>query len=406
MKPLKFIFVLNEVYPPFRVDTTVLFGEEIAQRGHKIQWVFQAKEHQLKSEMKTWEGGDAWVVKNDARNTIFSKIKKNIMGINRGLAVFGLLKRDDYDFVQIRDLFFVGLISLLAAKINRKRFFFWLSFPIPEMHIYRAKNKYAKHPVIERIKGEFLRFILYKIIAVYADHIFVQSDQMMMDMTRQGVNKKKMSPVRMGISNNMLEHYKTFTKQKGVGEKKRIVYLGTLDQARKLDFLVRVHEKVLKEQLDAELWFIGKGITPEDEKILQAEVRRLGLEDSIVFTGYMPIEEALQHVANADVGLSPYYPTFIYNSTSPTKLIEYMALKCPVVANTHPEQSVILEESRAGLCVPWDEGAFAEAIVYLLRNPDEAGKMGERGCEYVLQNRSYKMIADDLERKYYDLCSK
>lgn len=405
MKPLKFIFILNEVYPPFRVDTTVLFGEEIARRGHKIQWVFQSKDHQTKSEMKKWEGGEAWVIQNDTRNTFFAKIKKNILGVNRGFAVFKLLKLDDWDFVQVRDLFFVGLIALLAAKLSGKRFFFWLSFPIPEMHIYRAKNKYAKYPVLERLKGEFLRFILYKIIVVYADHVFVQSDQMKKDMASQGVDENKMTPVRMGISNNMLEHYKTFNKHQSVGEKKRIVYLGTLDQARKLDFLVRVHEKVLREEPDAELWFIGKGVAPEDEKILQAEVSRLGLENSIVFTGYMPIEEALQHVADADVGLSPYYPTFIFNSTSPTKLIEYMALKCPVVANTHPEQSVILEESRAGLCVPWDEDAFTEAIVYLLRNPDEAGKMGERGCEYVLQNRSYKMIADDLEGKYYELLS-
>jgi glycosyltransferase involved in cell wall biosynthesis len=401
---LKYLFVLDETYPPFRVDTTVLFGEELARRNHTIQWIFQSKDSLNKSQMLSWEGGDAWVIKNDNRSNLVSKVKKTLLGICRGISVFRIMNRNDWDFVQVRDLFLTGVMGLIAAKIYKKRFFFWLSFPMPEMHIYRAKNKYSQHPLYERIKGEIFSFLLYRILLVYSDHVFVQSDQMKKDLLEHGVDESKMTPVYMGISNSILNQYESFTKSTKTSNKKRIVYLGTLDQGRRLDFLVRVHAKVLEKEPSVELWFVGKGVIPGDEEILRNEAKRLGIEDSVIFTGYLPIDDALQHVVDADVGLSPYYPTFILNSTSPTKLIEYMALRCPVVANTHPEQSKILKESGAGLCVPWDEDAFVKAIISILRNPDESTKMGDRGREYVVKHRSYKNIAERLDRKYRELC--
>ena len=74
-----------------------------------------------------------------------------------------------------------------------------------------------------------------------------------------------------------------------------------------------------------------------DEQFLQQKVKRLGLTESVVFTGYVPMFEAWGFVCKADVCVSPMFPTFILKSSSPTKLIEYMAMGRPVVVNDHPE---------------------------------------------------------------------
>jgi glycosyltransferase involved in cell wall biosynthesis len=104
-------------------------------------------------------------------------------------------------------------------------------------------------------------------------------------------------------------------------------------------------------------------------------------------------------VAEADVCVSPFFPTPILNSTSPTKLVEYMAMGKAVVANDHPEQRLVIAESGAGLCVAWDETAFAQALLRLLRDPALARNMGERGRAWVLQHRTYDAIADLVERE-------
>jgi glycosyltransferase involved in cell wall biosynthesis len=66
----------------------------------------------------------------------------------------------------------------------------------------------------------------------------------------------------------------------------------------------------------------------------------------------------------------------------------------------------VIEESGAGLCVPYEEGAFAEAIVRLLRDPLLAAKMGALGRAYVCEQRDYRSIAETLEATYRRLCHK
>jgi glycosyltransferase involved in cell wall biosynthesis len=102
-------------------------------------------------------------------------------------------------------------------------------------------------------------------------------------------------------------------------------------------------------------------------------------------------------VAQADVCLSPLYPTPILNAGSPTKLIEYMGMGKAVVANDHPEQKLVLAQSGGGLCVPYDEDAFAEAVLYLLDRPQVAADMGRRGRAYVELHRDYEVIATQVE---------
>ena len=82
-----------------------------------------------------------------------------------------------------------------------------------------------------------------------------------------------------------------------------------------------------------------------------------------------------------------------------------MAMGKAVVANDHPEQRLVISESKAGICVPYEENAFAEAILHLLYHPEEAKEMGIRGRKYVEKHRSYEQIADLVETKLLQVCN-
>ncbi|OEU63982.1 MAG: hypothetical protein BBJ57_13030 [Desulfobacterales bacterium PC51MH44] len=167
-----------------------------------------------------------------------------------------------------------------------------------------------------------------------------------------------------------------------------------------MDFLIRIFARVLKNVPDAKLYLVGAGDDPSDEKLFLDEAKRLEITNSIIMTGFLPMAEAWEYVRQVDVCVSPFYPTFILNSTSPTKLIEYMAMGKAVVANDHPEQCLVIQESGGGICVPYDEQVFADAIIDLLLNTQKAREMGKRGRKYVEKNRSYKAIADMVDLKY------
>ena len=254
-------------------------------------------------------------------------------------------------------------------------------------------------PVLYWIRGIFFSLILYRIVLPAADHIFVQSDQMRRNVAGKGVPAAKITAVPMGIRVASFAIPAAAARRVIPQRERCFLYLGTLSRVRRLDFIIRVLAAVTKKLPDAKLYLVGSGDDPRDEQLLINEATRLGVVSSLVLVGQLPQAEALRYVMEADVCVSPIFPTPILDAGSPTKLIEYMAMGKAVVANDHPEQRLVIEQSGAGYCVPFQEAAFAQAIVKLLQTPELARTMGERGRHYAAEYRAYARIADLVERE-------
>lgn len=394
-QPLRFLFLTSDRYPPFRVDVDVLFAKELRSRGHYIHWVMQSEAALEKARVEEWEGDQVSLGPMDDGTRFVNRLRKHLQGIVNDFRIFGLVHRETFDFVQVKDKFLGAIMGILAARSAGIPFIFWLSYPFPEASLFAAKVGTARYPLLYRIRGTFFKFVLYRIIVRHAVHIFVQSDQMKRDMISAGVPEQLMTPVLMGI-----ESPESAPIPRIPGQATQLVYLGTLLKTRRLDFLVRVLAIVRESEPNATLLMIGPEELPGDMAVLEAEARRLGVEDAVTLTGRMPRDEAFALVKDAAVCLSPFFPTPILNSTSPTKLIEYMSLGKAVVANDHPEQRVTIEESGAGFCVPYDEAEFARAALKLIADPEASARMGMAGYEHVMATRTYDTIAAELEQSY------
>lgn len=397
--PIRMLVISSDTYPPTRVDVTVLFAEELAKRGHHVDWILQSEKQLNQSQVVEWAGGKVWVGATDLGNGLLSRIRKHVLGISHDLKLFRLLKSGDYDIVEVKDKFLSGIYALIAAKLYNKRFVYWLSWPFPEEYLYRAKDGTARYPFLYVIRGHAFKILLYKFLLPWADHVFVQSEQMRRDIAAEGISPAKMTAVPMGVRINADVALQPSARQVIPEGERCFLYLGTLAKFRRMDFMIRVHARVRAVIPEVKFYIVGAGNDPSDEQMLHDEADRLGVAESIVFTGQLPQAKALQYVRDADVCVSPFYPTPILNSTSPTKLVEYMVMGKAVVANDHPEQRLVLEESGGGYCVPYDEDAFAAAIVKLLNNPAGAREMGEKGCHYARQHRGYATIATIVERE-------
>jgi glycosyltransferase involved in cell wall biosynthesis len=402
---LRFLFVSSDKFPPFRVDVSILFGKELVERGHIIEWLLQSDETLHNAYQTEWSGCKVYVGPTDNGTSIGRRLRKNLYDIFHDFKMFRILQKSKYDFIIVKDKFISGLLAIIASKIHKVKFVYWLSFPVPEFYLYELREGTARYPLIYWIRGHFSRILLYRMIMPFSHHIFVQSEQMKRDITMEGISEEKMTSVPMGVSTKEILFFEYKAEQNRLNKKKIVLYLGTLTKARKMDFLIRVFEKVFRRKKNVQLHLVGGGEDPSDEQILKDEARRLKIEDRVLVTGFIPKQEAWAYVQEADVCVSPYYPTPILNSTSPTKLIEYMAMGKAVVANDHPEQRLVISESKAGICVPYKKNAFAEAILHLLNHPKEAKKMGIRGREYVEKNRDYEQIADLVEIKLLQVCN-
>lgn len=139
-------------------------------------------------------------------------------------------------------------------------------------------------------------------------------------------------------------------------------------------YLVAAFAKVLKVVPNAKLVIAGWG--PE-AKNLQAQIKELGLEKSVVMVGAFPREKVAELMAAADV--------FVVPSTIEAfgrAVLEAAAIGTPVVcprAGGMPE--TIVDGFNGLLFRPGDDGAIADAILRILKDRQLAKRLRANGIK-------------------------
>lgn len=399
MSKMKIFYTIIDDFPPYRVDIAELFGVSLTAMGVDIEWFMRRyKSGQCGSE--DFKGQTVHLPFFVARSGTFWKIinKLSLWAYDILQLTYCLGKK--IDLIQVRDKYIGAVYGLIIARIKSVPFVYWCSYPYPEHVMGNGLSSKGIKKIIFFLQGWLAKIILYHVVMSLSDHVFVQSEQMKRDIHAYGVPLDKMTAIPMGVPQKILD----WVAATSVAEKSgTIVYLGTLAEVRQLHVLVEAFAKTYARFSFARLIFVGEGDKPEDREALERLVQQLGIACAVEFTGFIPMEQAWEITASAQVCVSPFYPTLVLNSASPTKLNEYMALGRPVVCNDHPEQSATIKASGAGLCVPWGVDTFADAMIWLLEHPDEARKMGAKGPDWVAKHRVYDRIAETVWNKYQDI---
>src|SRR5690606_30005892 len=122
---VRVLLLAGDPFPPKRVDVTVLYGEELSKRGHRIDWLMQSEAHCPRAYVKRYAGGVAFVGPTDTGSSLARRVRKHVLGIAHDLKVFGLLRTNRYDVVEVKDKFVSGVFALVAARIFGAKFVYW-----------------------------------------------------------------------------------------------------------------------------------------------------------------------------------------------------------------------------------------------------------------------------------------
>lgn len=156
---------------------------------------------------------------------------------------------------------------------------------------------------------------------------------------------------------------------------------------------VLVHELKFTDVL---IYLIGKG---DDWDRLKAMTAEKGLQDHIVFTGRIGDPEALAILSTADVCLSPDPQNPLNDSSTMTKVMEYMALGKPTVSFNLRENT--FSAGDAALYVENNNPrAFAEGMRTLFNDPALRQRLGEAGIKRIHDHLSWQNQIRELQRTY------
>ncbi|MBQ5949789.1 glycosyltransferase [Massilia sp. ST3] len=399
-KPCSIAFIVRDPLPPVRADVLTLFGAEMPRYGVHTELVGQSGSASHGHSDDPWRAGGMHLV--GSLKSRFASVLSPVWDL-LGLLRAGRGARPDC--IQVRDKIASGLLGRCAAAVLGVPFVYWMSFPIVEGYEVRrdeigARGKGLKW-LAHALRAAASRFVVYRLVLPGARHIFVQSEAMADWLAAKGYARSRMTAVPMGVDAELFDRGRVEPAVDARLDGRRVVvYLGRVAQARKSDFLLDVVEQLRQAMPEVLLVIAGDAPSEDEMAWMRAGIARRRLEEHVLLTGWLTQRSALGYALRAEVGLSPIPRGELYDVSSPTKLVEYLALGLPSVANDIPDQALVVAQSGAGLCVPMEAGAFADATRRLLEDRALAAEFALRGPAYVRSHRTYAILGRIVAETY------
>ena len=387
-----------------RVPPQIGICSYLTNFGHQVEWVIWSDGHQQVQPF-LFNGVRVYTIPyhcyfpgDSLPPKIFNKIPNTVKRMRYTLKIF---REREYNLILVRDDVFDGLIATYIKKRYKIPFVFELSNPLEQEWEY-FKIAPKKPKFVYYLVAKLNKFIATRLLHK-ADLIIPISKWLKMHLVEQGIPESKIMPFSEGIDIEAFrgQDGEVIREKYHLNNAKVIIYVGTLGEGRYLKLLIQAFSEVRKRREDVNLLIVGEG---DDEGNLKKLAGELGIGGDVIFTGQVPQAEVPGFIAAADIGVSPVPPFSFYKMSSPIKMFEYMAIAKPVIVNEEiPEHKEVLEQSGGGILVPFTPEAFAKAMIELLDDPEKAAEMGRRGREWVVENRTYEILARQVEQRYLEL---
>ena len=264
------------------------------------------------------------------------------------------------DVIFAQDPVSVGLPSVLAAKILRKKFilkvvgdYAWEQFQIKNEKL-KSKNDKGKFKTLEEFqveKYDFLTELRRKIehlVAKKADKIIVPSEYLKKIVGTWGAGNNKIIVVYNAFKNESI------SAAEGVSAagKSYIVSAGRLVPWKGFDVLIEIIKELPEE---IKLKIIGSG---PDRKKLEFKIKNLGLSERIDLVGQLPHQEFLQCLAGAEI----FVLNTAYEGLSHV-ILEAMACGIPVITTDIGGNPEVIKSGYNGILVEYNnKEQFKKAI--------------------------------------------
>jgi glycosyltransferase involved in cell wall biosynthesis len=405
----KVLCLSAEVFPPPYVFLKRVFNEILPEHGVHFVWVMPCTDVDAVEEV-VWGSSSVFLIPKIRPSNLvgvfrdyWSHLSRVREAANKALELHG-----PFDAVQVRDDPTMAFVAWRLKRSLGVPFIYQLSHLKEEETILYASMGIYGGALKNRLQGR-VGLTLRNYLLRQADLVFPISERMKQTLGSYSVAEERMIALPEGVDvpsdpsrwDGAAEDLRRRYELRG---KRVLVYLGTMNRFRQLDFLLRVMQDVLRRRRDVRLLMVGGGREADDVSWLREVARDLGIADEVIFTGLVSREEVPAFLRLASVGLSPFTPNIVLVNNSPIKLLEYLAWEVPVVASDIPAQREVIDESGAGMCVDHKQGAFVDSIIQLLERSDtELRRLGEAGRRYLKETRDFRVLADGALRCYQTL---
>lgn len=253
-------------------------------------------------------------------------------------------------------------------------------------------------------KGLFYKMMLLfeRLTFATADYSIATNESYKEIATRRGkMAEDKIQVIRSGPK---LDRLKLLLRDNQYlrGRKYLVGYVGVIGEQEGIDLLLESVKYIISLRQDIQFAIVGGGTDLNNLIQLSAQ---MGLNEFVDFYGRVPDELMIAILNSADVCVNPDKPTEMNNLSTMNKIMEYMALKKPIVQYDLKEGR--FSAQNASLYAECgDIKDFADKIMQLIDNPELRIKMAEYGYNRVINELSWDYESVKLTNFYKSILSR
>ncbi len=183
-----------------------------------------------------------------------------------------------------------------------------------------------------------------------------------------------------------------------------LLYIGTLADWQGLEVVIKALPKILEQQA-VRLHIVGRGRSRQ-RKFLAKQIRKLGVEESVIVQPAVPHHEIPALIASADICVAPlgFNDRNVTQGACPIKVLEYMAGGRPLLASNLPiVRELAREDVDALLFSPNDPDDFAKQALTLLDDLDLSKRLADSASERALTKFTWHESQKKLLKVYQKL---
>jgi glycosyltransferase involved in cell wall biosynthesis len=250
------------------------------------------------------------------------------------------------------------------------------------------------------------RLRLYKIIDLFALRFFPKviavSEHLRQELISRGLSKEKVVTIHAAIDleaflGGVPHNDRNLRDILNIGNDQHVISIvGRLTPQKGHGYFLKGAKRILEALPQTRFLVIGDGpLRMELEKLAISS----GIDRAVSFLGYQEDIAAFMRVS--DVVAMPSVKEGL-----PVVLLEALALARPVVGTQVGGIPEVIEHGKTGFLVPpKDSEGLAEAIIWALKNPDEAARLGERGRELISREFNVETMARKTAAVYTEVLS-
>lgn len=176
--------------------------------------------------------------------------------------------------------------------------------------------------------------------------------------------------------------------------------LGFVSADSHLDMEIVMASLVIVTQKYPEVKLI---ITGKVKQNIHQLITKYGVEDKIIFTGFLSSEDFPVYLGCADVFLLPLADRPYNHGRWPNKMGDYLSIGRPTVSNPVGDIKTLFEKHEVGLLAEWNAEDFAEKIIYLLDHPETSEQYSQNARSVAVNEYDWSILGKNLEAFYYKI---